>query len=261
MITIRKLSTLPPGSIIRKSANLFAALRRMLQRDEYVSPGYILDLCRLPELQQAVSQKAKGFLQEASVRMPMLERSDRILMLDDLHHLLLEEIGASVADWDFTEDDSSALDIGRREIFPVQVYLDRVRSPYNVGSIFRTADSFGVSKILVAEGSASPEHPRAIRTARGCTSTVSWETVDSLDTSDPIFALELGGTQVNRFSFPERGTVIIGSEELGVSPRMLEAAHSSLGLVSIPLSGTKGSLNVSVAFGILMQYWFSYLSL
>ncbi len=51
---------------------------------------------------------------------------------------------------------------------------------------------------------------------------------------------------------------MVGSEELGVSPELLALADASLGRVSIPLAGTKGSLNVSVAAGILLHTWFSY---
>jgi TrmH family RNA methyltransferase len=71
----------------------------------------------------------------------------------------------------------------------------------------------------------------------------------------PFFALETGGTPLADFVFPSRGVLIAGSEELGVSPRALAAADASLGRVTIPTLGAKGSLNVSVAFGIVMQAW------
>jgi TrmH family RNA methyltransferase len=54
--------------------------------------------------------------------------------------------------------------------------------------------------------------------------------------------------------------MIVGSEELGVSPQALAAADASLGRVSIPTWGAKGSLNVSVAFGIALQAWAFQLS-
>ena len=73
--------------------------------------------------------------------------------------------------------------------------------------------------------------------------------------SVPVFALETGGIPLAEFPFPQQGLLIAGSEELGVSPRALAAADASLGRVSIPCYGAKGSLNVSVAFGIVMQGW------
>jgi TrmH family RNA methyltransferase len=74
-----------------------------------------------------------------------------------------------------------------------------------------------------------------------------------------IFALELGGSPIGEFAFPARGIVLVGSEELGLSPEALRLADRSLGRVSIPQAGAKRSLNVAVAFGILMQRWFSVL--
>jgi TrmH family RNA methyltransferase len=70
--------------------------------------------------------------------------------------------------------------------------------------------------------------------------------------------LETGGDDICEFDFPERGICVIGSEELGVSPEALKAA--SYGRVSIPMKGLKASLNVGVAFGILMQKWVESLS-
>jgi TrmH family RNA methyltransferase len=70
-----------------------------------------------------------------------------------------------------------------------------------------------------------------------------------------FFALETGGTRLEEFPFPTRGIMIIGSEELGVSPSALARADASLGRVSIPVFGAKGSLNASVAFGIAMHAW------
>jgi TrmH family RNA methyltransferase len=53
--------------------------------------------------------------------------------------------------------------------------------------------------------------------------------------------------------------MIVGSEELGVSPEALRKADASLGRVSIPTIGAKGSLNVAVAFGIAMQSWLQFI--
>ena len=60
--------------------------------------------------------------------------------------------------------------------------------------------------------------------------------------------------------FPVAGVVLVGSEELGLSPEALRLADEKRGRVSIPLAGAKRSLNVSVAFGILMYAWQASLS-
>ena len=84
-----------------------------------------------------------------------------------------------------------------------------------------------------------------------------WEVreLDTLSAEEGLFALELGGVPVDRFVFPARGMVLVGSEELGLSPEAIRLADQGRGRVSIPLAGAKRSLNVAVAFGILMQAW------
>jgi TrmH family RNA methyltransferase len=92
----------------------------------------------------------------------------------------------------------------------------------------------------------------------GCVAILPWERLSAgLDAAlaGPCFALETGGRALKNFPFPPRGVMILGSEELGVSPPALALADSSLGRLSIPTWGAKGSLNVSVAFGIAMQAW------
>ena len=105
-----------------------------------------------------------------------------------------------------------------------------------------------------------PEHPKAIRSGMGCIETLGWEKMNLEELEAfagskqiPIFVLETGGTPVNEFQFPDKGICIIGSEELGVSPQALDKAK--YGRVTIPMKGLKASLNVGVAWGILMEKW------
>jgi len=186
--------------------------------------------------------------------------------LNTIKHILLAEIGKDQSDWDFTNSDGK-LDPEKRQVFKgMQVYLEDIRSPFNVGAMFRTAESFGVEKIILSPLCADPRHKRAERTAMGCVDVIPWERQDLFPAPEnappdnstetlPIFALETGGVPLAEFPFPRRGIMITGSEELGVSPRALSAADASLGRVSIPCYGAKGSLNVSVAFGIAVQAW------
>jgi TrmH family RNA methyltransferase len=175
--------------------------------------------------------------------------------INAVRHLLLTEIGRVPADWDFL-DAENKLDIGKRTIFKgVQVYLEDVRSPFNIGSMFRIAESFGVEKIFLSPFAANPRHKRAERAAMGCVDVVPWERDEPLWEQTDIFALETGGVPLEKFAFPENGIMIVGSEELGVSPASLSRADASLGRVTIPLFGAKGSLNVSTAFAITMYTW------
>jgi TrmH family RNA methyltransferase len=93
----------------------------------------------------------------------------------------------------------------------------------------------------------------------GSVELVPWRrsSLDCISKEIPIFALELGGTELDLFSFPPEGIVVLGSEELGISREVKELCR--YGTVSIPMSGAKASLNVGVAFGILMYAWTSFL--
>jgi TrmH family RNA methyltransferase len=124
--------------------------------------------------------------------------------------------------------------------------------------MFRSAESFGAEKIILSPLCADPRHPRALRTAMGCVEILPYERMSVEELGNPglpCFALETGGTPLQDFIFPGKAVMLAGSEELGLSPEALALADASLGRLSIPLYGAKGSLNVSVAFGIAMQAW------
>ncbi|MDR0315550.1 MAG: TrmH family RNA methyltransferase [Treponema sp.] len=184
--------------------------------------------------------------------------------LNVMRHILLAETGRSPADWDFINAEGRLDPARRRPFSGMMIYLEDIRSPFNVGAMFRAAESFGAEKIFLSRFCADPHHPRAERSAMGCVDVLPWERRDFFSglQSDglqsaacPMFALETGGTALADFPFPPQGLLIAGSEELGVSPAALAAADASLGRVTIPCYGAKGSLNVSVAFGIVMQAW------
>jgi TrmH family RNA methyltransferase len=179
--------------------------------------------------------------------------------VDALRHALIAATGQAPADWDLIDPATGLAEAGARRVIPgLRAYLEDLRSPFNVGSIFRTADAFGLEELILSPSCADPLHPRAQRSAMGAVELVPWrrESLEDLaglkDGGWRLFALELGGTPIGSFSFPDKGIAIIGSEELGISR---EARDLCDGMVSIGMSGAKGSLNVAVAFGILMHEW------
>ena len=283
MINIYKLEKLPRSQRLRKTASIFAAAERRCIPGENGESETRLDsrdlryLCDIadflsrdsdftPEVALTFSDSADLFARAASLREDTIQLAEPRRALNMMRHLLLTETGRSQADWDFL-DSGGRLDSARRTVFPgMRVYLDEIRSPFNVGAMFRSAESFGAEKIFVSKFCADPNHVRARRTAMGCVDALPWERAELFcddeagEANGTIFALETGGTPLSHFAFPKRGLLIVGSEELGVSPPALAAADSSLGRVSIPSYGAKGSLNVSVAFGIVMQAWAEWLA-
>jgi len=272
MIPLYKLENLPRTQKLRKIAKVFAMAENRLCLSSVknlnvfsvTEIAFFTDAAKLlmkDELFSADARKIFGeaadiFKAENMGGCDMFRRS-----LNCLKHLLLAETDRDQADWDFTGS-NGRLDPVKREIFEgMQVYFEDIRSPFNIGAMFRTAESFGVEKIILSPFCADPHHRRAQRTAMGCIEIVPWERrnlfveKENLQLPYPVFALETGGIPIDKFPFPNRGLLIAGSEELGVSPRALAAAETSLGRVSIPCYGAKASLNVSVAFGIALQAW------
>jgi TrmH family RNA methyltransferase len=266
MIPLYKLKQLPRSLGLRKISRIFAEAEYQMSLGKSLSSG---ELSYLGELVEWLRQG--GFFSLATVSVfrtleigPGNENGELRRALNTVRHILLTETGQQTADWDFI-DHGGHLDPKKRRSFPgMQIYLEDIRSPFNVGAMFRTAESFGAERIYLSPLCADPTHPRAERTAMGCTDILPWErlswTTVSKGLEGPFFALETGGTKLDSFRFPQRATMIVGSEELGVDPKSLEIADRSLGRVSIPLFGTKGSLNVSVAFGIAIQAWASALA-
>ncbi len=247
MITVKKLLTLKERTRLRKISMILHEAAVDLRNGNPVDLEYINEV--LP---------VAGF--EALDASELSAADTLAFRLEDVSQALLSKLGAEPSDWDFRTAEGS-LDSAVRIVQDKVLVLDRIRSPYNVGAIFRSAEAFGISRIILVEGTASPEHVRALRTSRGTTTVVPWtfmpesEVVSFLHGYDPacVIALELGGTSINEFAFPSRGVAVLGSEEFGISPEVLSCCGSR---VTIPMGGSKGSLNVSVAAGILLQRWF-----
>jgi TrmH family RNA methyltransferase len=274
MIPLYKLKELPRSLRLRKVASLFSAAERRLvllgtlPDDE---TEYLVSVIELLAMDEKIGDAPLEALRNARLALATNGADVKEIRraINTVYHIILNETGRNQADWDFVET-SGALDSSKRRPFAgMQVYLEDIRSPFNVGSMFRAAESFGAEKLWLSPLCADPRHKRAERTAMGCVDVIPWERFPHdpfLAPNDaaasvlpfaegPFFALETGGTPLDNFAFPSRGVLIAGSEELGVSPRALIAADASLGRVTIPTWGAKGSLNVSVAFGIVMQAW------
>lgn len=259
MITIRKLSTLAPRPRLRKIARLFHQCAQAPCHPVYLSSLVSLATDTVvevlgPEIDHAYLDRLSSLIEADDAALP--------LALVDAYHLLLTALGETVADWDL-EDGEGQLDSSKRTIYERYLVLDRVRSPYNVGSIFRSADAFGIKKIFLIEGSADPAHSRAVRTSGGTVASVDYEFFTEQRLCEvlkglglPLFALESGGQDIVDFVFPGQGVGVVGSEELGVSASMLALCDGSLGRATIVLGGTKGSLNVAVASAIMLQRWY-----
>jgi tRNA G18 (ribose-2'-O)-methylase SpoU len=144
------------------------------------------------------------------------------------------------------------------------VICDNIRSLENIGSIFRTSDALGISKIFLCGISGKPPHHKISKTALGAEETIPFEyhrqigrLVDKLKNPSAgsgqkkiqIVALEQDKKAVSYEKFKPKFpmALILGNEVKGVSKKILKKADK---IIFLPMAGSKESLNVSVAFGV-----------
>ena len=144
---------------------------------------------------------------------------------------------------------------------PIVLVLDNVRSGLNVGSIFRTADAFAIEKIILCGITAQPPHREILKTALGSTESVEWSYFQEANDVVPslkmegyiVYAVEQTTQKIWLQNFrPEIGkkyALVLGNEVEGVDQQVLELCDGAL---EIPQFGTKHSLNVAVAAGVVI---------
>ena len=143
---------------------------------------------------------------------------------------------------------------------PVILLLDDVRSMHNVGSAFRTADSFGLEKIILCGITGKPPHREINKTALGATESVIWEYYEnalepaknSQQEGYKLCVIEQADESIALDEFqPVPGgkyLLVFGNEVNGVNDQLVRLADH---VIEIPQVGTKHSLNISVSIGII----------
>ncbi len=160
-------------------------------------------------------------------------------------------------------------DLGRKDIeefkaskkLPIIIVLDNVRSLNNVGSAFRTADSFLLQNIYLCGVTGQPPNNEIEKTALGAAESVNWtyfkttkEAVDELKQKNyKVYAIEQVEKSIYLQNFDckknEAIALIFGNEVYGVEQEVIDICDGS---IEIPQLGTKHSLNISVSIGIVV---------
>lgn len=147
------------------------------------------------------------------------------------------------------------------EKLPLYIVLDNIRSLNNIGSVFRSSDAFLVKKIFLCGITATPPHKDIQKTALGATDAVDWAYENSaLDLIERlqkegvlVLAIEQAEGARSLLDFiPEKNktyAVVLGNEVLGVQQTVVDRADDVL---EIPQEGTKHSLNIAVATGVVL---------
>jgi 23S rRNA (guanosine2251-2'-O)-methyltransferase len=141
----------------------------------------------------------------------------------------------------------------------VYLILHNIRSAYNVGSIFRTADAAGVKKVYLCGYTPTPDNQKVVKTSLGAEKYISWEyykqtwqLLKKLKAEKvQIIALEQTKKSVDYRQFKPRFplALVVGNEVRGLSKKFLTYADK---IIAIPMYGRKESLNVAVAAGIAL---------
>lgn len=148
----------------------------------------------------------------------------------------------------------------------ITLVLDRLRSAFNTGNIFRLADAAGVAEVVCCGYTPAPPHPRLEKTAMGADRWVRSRSVGN--TLDAVRELKKAGVSVVAVETAENAryvwdypfrfplALVLGNEALGIDPEVLAECD---GIVSLPMAGAKTSVNVgncaaAVLYSILGKY-------
>lgn len=141
----------------------------------------------------------------------------------------------------------------------IVVVLEDVRSTFNVGSVLRTSDGAGVSKVYMCGITPDGKHPKVVKTALGAENFIHWE--HTKDTGELLSKLKADGFQIisveqseksedyRKINYGEKIAFVFGNEITGVSQSSLKASDH---IAEIPMLGKKNSLNVSTTTGIIL---------
>lgn len=153
------------------------------------------------------------------------------------------------------------------EKLPVSVMMDNVRSMYNVGAVFRTADAFLINSLILTGITGRPPHPEISKTALGAEESVKWCYMEDSfmaakelkEEGWKICVLEQTHNSTNLTDFVplpyEKYLLVVGNEVSGVDQKIIDIADYVL---EIPQKGIKHSLNVSVSAGITLWHFISH---
>ncbi|MFI3303971.1 MAG: RNA methyltransferase [Rikenellaceae bacterium] len=148
---------------------------------------------------------------------------------------------------------------------PVVVVLDNIRSAQNIGAFFRTCDAFAIAHISLCGITATPPSRDIHKSALGAEMTVEWSHYST--TAECVGELKRGGYQClaieqvegatmlhkMKFEKDQKYALIFGNEVMGVEQEVVDLCD---GAIEIPQAGTKHSINVSVAGGVVL--WSAY---
>ena len=201
-------------------------------------------------------------VQEMTKKIKTLTPFTELENLQQTLMLLERENKMDLRDDQFLISTQDSDEVKRQSSYEVHLILDNLRSSFNVGSLIRTSEALGVTKIHICGYTATPENSKTAKSALGADSWVNWQYWEN--THKCIEMLKTQGLQIYAFETAEQSqslneveiqypcAVLLGNERYGVSEGTLSLVHH---LVQIPLRGRKNSLNVGVCGAIALHHF------
>ena len=168
-----------------------------------------------------------------------------------------QSIIAEIVNDSIIDTQKRRISINKYSILPV---LDNIRSAYNVGSILRTCEGLGVSRIALCGITPDPRVQKVVKTSLGAENSVQWQKetncvifINSLRNNGyQIISLETDKSaksigEISKYDISHKIALVIGNEKHGIDPGVLKLSDL---ILSIPMYGQKESLNVAITFGI-----------
>ncbi|MEK7355972.1 MAG: tRNA (N6-threonylcarbamoyladenosine(37)-N6)-methyltransferase TrmO [Bdellovibrionota bacterium] len=175
-------------------------------------------------------------------------------------------LGKTLRDDEFLVTDTDDRD-RVRDVRPLRIVADNIRSAFNVGAIMRTSECFGAEHVHLTGYTPTPDEEKTAKTSLGASDAIPWSSEPDAKQSIPklkadgymVVALETAerAVDLDSFKWPERVALLLGNERFGIDRETLTLADH---IVRIPMYGRKNSLNVGIACGIALAHWREHLS-
>lgn len=243
---------------------------KMMHKEKKSSDNYIFGIRPIMEALKLGKELDKVFLQQGGQGEQIVELRNLCRVngiphqyvpqpkLDSITHLNHQGAIAYISPIPYRRLDLIIPELLEQGKVPLIMILDRVTDVRNFGAICRTAECVGVHAVVIPTAGAARINEDAVKTSAGALFNISVCREENLKYTlaflqasglQVVACTEKGKEEIYATDFKRPTAIIMGSEEDGITPGLLKAADS---LASIPLAGTTGSLNVSVAAGVIL---------
>lgn len=144
---------------------------------------------------------------------------------------------------------------------PIQLVLDNIQDPGNLGTIIRLADWFGIEQIICSPETADFYNPKVIQATMGSFTRVNivYQDISGILSHNqrPTFGTDMVGENLYQMDFPQEFYLILGNEGNGIRPEIKQLVHQNITIPRFGKLQSTESLNVSMAAGIILGQIFS----